>query len=62
MKKPRGKSTETIPTFKKEVVIQRFENFGDEWFVRIFIGNRTYRFYRLNTSDLQKAQEAAFVQ
>ena len=62
VKKPRGKSTETIPTFKKEVVIQRFENFGDEWFVRIFIGSRQYRFYRLKTSDLQKAQEEAFVQ
>ena len=49
-----------MPTFKKEVVLQKFELFPKTWFVRIYVGNRSYRFYKLDTLDPTLAQQKAF--
>ena len=56
----RGALLEKMPTFKKEVVLQRFELTRDTWWVRIYTGNRNYRFYNLETSDSMEAQQKAF--
>ena len=49
-----------MPTFKKEVVLQKFELFPETWFVRIYLGNKSYRFYKLDTLDPLQAQQKAF--
>ena len=41
----RGELLDILPTFKREVVLQRFELFPDNWFVRVYVGNRNDRFY-----------------
>ena len=47
-------------TFKEEVLLQRFELTPETWWVRIYTGNKRYRFYRLDTADALVAQQRAF--
>lgn len=60
MTKKRGELLMTLPTFKKEVVLQRFSLTGEQWWVRVYLGDKDYRFYKLPTTDPQEAQQLAF--
>lgn len=41
-------------------MLQRFESTGDQWWVRVYLGDKDYRFYKLPTTDPQQAQQLAF--